>query len=214
MLALIRDDTWNVLNRQHITPNSKRWAFSDIPGGRHKMIKGPAYMVEGDGRDYWHCHQRKKTTFQLPVQLDFFRNIRKCKYGFMFPQMSPVGQGLIEHLSLKNIYNASPFARCSAYMGIGIWYVLYMYIYALCTDLWYRWRWTHTKYVLRCVMSGILSMLKISNVFRSKMKLWQRYACGISVPLCAEFTGNRQIVITKSQYCKRSWFLCCQPNKP
>ena len=32
MLATIRDDTWNVLNVQHITPNSKRWDYSDIPG--------------------------------------------------------------------------------------------------------------------------------------------------------------------------------------
>ena len=47
MLATIRDDTWNVLNMQHITPNSKRWDYSDIPGGGHKQIKGRAHMVEG-----------------------------------------------------------------------------------------------------------------------------------------------------------------------
>ena len=35
MLATIRDDAWNVLNMQHITPNSKRWDYSDIPGGGH-----------------------------------------------------------------------------------------------------------------------------------------------------------------------------------
>ena len=40
MLATIRDDTWNVLNMQQITPNSKRWDYSDIPGGGHKKIKG------------------------------------------------------------------------------------------------------------------------------------------------------------------------------
>ena len=33
MLAKIRDDTWNVLNMQHIIPNSKIWDHSDIPGG-------------------------------------------------------------------------------------------------------------------------------------------------------------------------------------
>ena len=33
MLATIRDDTWNVLNMQHITPNSKRRDDSAIPGG-------------------------------------------------------------------------------------------------------------------------------------------------------------------------------------
>ena len=32
---------------QHITPNSKRWDYSDIPGGSHGQIKGPAHMVEG-----------------------------------------------------------------------------------------------------------------------------------------------------------------------
>ena len=30
MLATIRDDTWNVLNMQHITPHSKRWDYSSI----------------------------------------------------------------------------------------------------------------------------------------------------------------------------------------
>ena len=47
MLATIRDDTWNVLNIQDITPNSKRWDYSDTPGGGHKKIKGPTHMVEG-----------------------------------------------------------------------------------------------------------------------------------------------------------------------
>ena len=49
MMATIREDTWNVINMQHITPNSKRWDNSDIPGGGHKKIKGPppTYMVEG-----------------------------------------------------------------------------------------------------------------------------------------------------------------------
>ena len=46
-LATIRDDTWNVLNMQHITPNSKRWDYSDIPVGSHGQIKGPTQMVEG-----------------------------------------------------------------------------------------------------------------------------------------------------------------------
>ena len=39
MLATIRDDTWNVLNIQHITPNSKRWYYLDLSGGGHKKIK-------------------------------------------------------------------------------------------------------------------------------------------------------------------------------
>ena len=38
MLATIRDDTWSMLNKQHIIPSSKRWDYSDIPGGRHKIF--------------------------------------------------------------------------------------------------------------------------------------------------------------------------------
>ena len=44
MLTTIRDDTWYVLN-MHITPYSRIWNYSDIPGG-HKKIKGTAHMVE------------------------------------------------------------------------------------------------------------------------------------------------------------------------
>ena len=49
MLATIRDDTWKVLNMQHIYPNSKRRDYSDIPvgGQKKKKNKGPAHMVEG-----------------------------------------------------------------------------------------------------------------------------------------------------------------------
>ena len=40
MLAIIRDDTRNVLNIQHITPNSKKkWDYLDTRGGGHKEIK-------------------------------------------------------------------------------------------------------------------------------------------------------------------------------
>ena len=48
MLATIRDDTRNVLNMQHLTPNSERWDYSDIPGGGTDNIKGLAHMIEGD----------------------------------------------------------------------------------------------------------------------------------------------------------------------
>ena len=33
MMATIRHDTWNVLNMHHITQNSERWDYSDIPSG-------------------------------------------------------------------------------------------------------------------------------------------------------------------------------------
>ena len=47
MLVTIRDDTWNMLNMQHIILNSKRWDYTGIPGGGHKQIKGSVHMVEG-----------------------------------------------------------------------------------------------------------------------------------------------------------------------
>ena len=62
MLATIRDDTWNVLNMQHIISNSKRRDYSDIPCGGQKYIKGPAHMVEGG-------HQLRKAPNPHPLQL-------------------------------------------------------------------------------------------------------------------------------------------------
>ena len=62
MLATIRDNTWNVLNLQHKTPNSKGWDYLDTPGGGHEKIKGPAHMVEGDH------HLRKVPNPQLPAE--------------------------------------------------------------------------------------------------------------------------------------------------
>ena len=47
IMVTIRDDTRNVINMQHITLNSKRWDYSDIPSGGHKNIKGPTHMAEG-----------------------------------------------------------------------------------------------------------------------------------------------------------------------
>ena len=49
----IHDDTWNVLNMQHIIPNSKSWDYSDIPGGlvatKRLKITGPTHMAECEG---------------------------------------------------------------------------------------------------------------------------------------------------------------------
>ena len=47
MLATIRDETWDVLNMQHVIPNSKRWDYSDIPSGGQNRLKGPSHMAEG-----------------------------------------------------------------------------------------------------------------------------------------------------------------------
>ena len=57
MLATIHDGTWSVLNMQYITPNSKRWDYSDIPSGGHKKINGPTHMVEG-GEHLRKAHNR------------------------------------------------------------------------------------------------------------------------------------------------------------
>ena len=46
MLVTIHDDKWNVLSMQHITKNSKRFDYSNIPGGGNKIL-GPAHMIEG-----------------------------------------------------------------------------------------------------------------------------------------------------------------------
>ena len=48
MLDTICDDTWNMLNMEHITPNAKRWDYLDIHNGGTENIKGPAHMVQGD----------------------------------------------------------------------------------------------------------------------------------------------------------------------
>ena len=35
--SLICDDTWNMLNMQHIAPNLKLWDYSDIHGVGHQQ---------------------------------------------------------------------------------------------------------------------------------------------------------------------------------
>ena len=44
MLATIHDDTWNILNMQHITPNSKRWDYSDILVVAIKRLGPPTWL--------------------------------------------------------------------------------------------------------------------------------------------------------------------------
>ena len=44
MLAKLRDDTWNMLNMQHIIPNSKRWDFSDIVVAINKLKDPPTWL--------------------------------------------------------------------------------------------------------------------------------------------------------------------------
>ena len=47
MLATIHDDTWSVLNMQHIIPNSKDGVIQTSPVVAIDRLKGPAHMVEG-----------------------------------------------------------------------------------------------------------------------------------------------------------------------
>ena len=47
MLAPIHDNTWNVLNMQHIPRNSKDGIIQTSPVVAIKKIKGPAHMAEG-----------------------------------------------------------------------------------------------------------------------------------------------------------------------
>ena len=51
---------------QHITPNLKRWDYSDIPGGSHGQIKGPAHMVEGGH------HPRNRPPTLGTTSVDFY----------------------------------------------------------------------------------------------------------------------------------------------
>ena len=75
MLATIRDDTWNVLNIQHVNPNSKRWDYSDNP-------MGPTDMVEGD-------HHLRKRLF--PANL-------RCS------SCSPLGEKSLWNGTIEDLY--------------------------------------------------------------------------------------------------------------
>ena len=46
MLVTIREDTWNVLNIQQITPNSKRLDCSDTPVVAIKILKDPSTWLK------------------------------------------------------------------------------------------------------------------------------------------------------------------------
>ena len=48
LMTKIRDDTWNVLDMQHITLCLKIWDYSDILGGATWKSIGRAHTVEKD----------------------------------------------------------------------------------------------------------------------------------------------------------------------
>ena len=66
MLLTIHDDTWYVLN-MHITPYSKRWDYSDISGGGHKILKDlPTWL-------------KVATTLEKPPTHNKLKGNRLCK---------------------------------------------------------------------------------------------------------------------------------------
>ena len=80
MLATIRDDTWNVLNMQHITPNSKKnGVIQTSMVVALQNIKGPTQMVE-IGHHLW------KKSQTPPTKLVSF-NTRSLIYCFIWYQM-------------------------------------------------------------------------------------------------------------------------------
>ena len=106
MLATIHDDTWNVLNMQHIIPNSKRWDYSDITNGGHKKIKGPIHMVEGS-------HHLRKAPNPHPlwynhfVRLKINQMIRKVCNTILLKVNEMIRNFISKHLQLWCEYGHS-----------------------------------------------------------------------------------------------------------
>ena len=79
MLAIIRNDTWNVLKMLHISPNSKNGIIQISPVVVLEKIKGPDHMVEGDN------HLRKRpqapptASLQVPFALTISKDILACQ---------------------------------------------------------------------------------------------------------------------------------------
>ena len=79
MLATIHEDTWKVLNMQHITPNSKSWDYSDMPGQpgggwwrlKDKRTHIPGWCLDGSHQDPTpHPHLlRKKDLLQQEITM-------------------------------------------------------------------------------------------------------------------------------------------------
>ena len=113
MLATIRYDTWNVLNKQHIIPNLIRWDYSDIPGGGHKYTIGPTYMVEGGHHlrnphvsvEEWHKMWRHISAFHFLLWVTFSSDLKKT---FMFR-------------SSEKLYTERVNMMLSSYYSVLIW---------------------------------------------------------------------------------------------
>ena len=77
ILATVRDDTWNMPNMQHITPNWKIWDYSGIPVWVTNRWKKPAHLDEGDH------HLRKRPQLLTRGHMSgSFRNINVVTVDF------------------------------------------------------------------------------------------------------------------------------------
>ena len=84
-----------MLNTQHITPNSKRWDDSDIPGGGTEQIKRPAHMVESDP------HQRKDPNPHQPSVGNYLRT-RKCDKWQNYYLLNNMILSVLPHRNIVN----------------------------------------------------------------------------------------------------------------
>ena len=67
--------TYETLNMQHITPNSKGWDYLDIPGGGQKKIIGPAHIAEGG-------HYLRKSPNPHPQMIESYSYSNQNQYQF------------------------------------------------------------------------------------------------------------------------------------
>ena len=107
MLATIRDDTGNVLNMQHITPNPKRWDYWDIPGGGHKKIEGPTYTND------------KALIIYIYIWIYIYKwqtEIFFYTANIQVLQMAPANIAELKTMCAKSVYISSEFSlRASAH---------------------------------------------------------------------------------------------------
>ena len=97
MLATIRDDTWNMLKMQHITPIRKHGIIQISPVMAMKILKDPptwlkvATTLEKPPPPHPHWLYRINDTlppgrFLTTYAILGLRNNRKCKYMLHFPE--------------------------------------------------------------------------------------------------------------------------------
>ena len=113
MLATIHEDTWKVLNMQHITPNSKSSDYSDMPSGGVWKIKGPTYLVDGSHQDpnphphllsKKHLLHQKITMLWLPYLLRNNPHIKEfIDYMYLVNNLVIWGLNFQIHLTIPGI---------------------------------------------------------------------------------------------------------------